>query len=639
MNEESQLTVFDGYDKQKVEVLFQEEANLEITVPLFYVNSGKKELESYVEEICKPCLEEHTVSKQEEIDTRVEEVHKPALAEYTQICQNNLFSYVETVSKTDIDTYVETEVQPYSEQAKSSAAQALASEQAAASSAEQASNIVNEFDTHAADKQSAFDINAATKQASVDASTELARKYAQGTIEELSSGSSKYWSEKAKENAESIDMSSFAKVGANNTFTGVNIFNGSNPITIKNTFSGSGTMLAKATDINAKGSSEIHGYYTSSGDMYTRVLVKNTTAAKDAYLDLVLNDNGSVKYRFGGNASYSLSTSSNTTTDIPNTKFVHDVVNEAMSKVFGAGHIGQIGYTARTSAPEGCAWCDGAEYTKAMFPDVYQMLVEGKLQKTDYTTYNNLVSSKSYCEKFALDTTNQKFKVPKLLDRFIAQSDTTYPVVGNGSSIGLINGSDEVRSILNVRVGNASDAVLGQTSYNATIGASQGLSSFSNNAKVLGVSTNASQSGLIAENNTEYAIYRAYVVLYSSAVEASTAQAAEFIESLSTKANVDLSNVSSNIDYVVESGTNYMKFKSKKLIQWGYRDYGTATPTINFVKPFSDTSYIVTGAGTNSLSDFSFGISNKTTTSFSYKMSGYNDSSLGLSWIAIGQGA
>ena len=131
MNEESQLTVFDGYDKQKIEVLFQEEAGLEIRVPLFYVNSGKKELASYVEEVCKPDLEEYTATKQEEIDSRVEEVHKPALSEYTQARQNDIFNYVETVSKQEIDGYVASEVAPHSETAQSSAAAALASEQAA----------------------------------------------------------------------------------------------------------------------------------------------------------------------------------------------------------------------------------------------------------------------------------------------------------------------------------------------------------------------------------------------------------------------------------------------------------------------------------------------------------------------------
>lgn len=344
MNEKSELAVFDGYDKQKIDVMFQEEANLEVKMPLFYVNSGKKELENYVEDDCKPKLTEYTVSKQEELSALVEEVYKPELATYTDSRKEDILYYVENTSKPEIDDYVAAEVTPHSTSAQSAAASALASKEAAESSAQQASDIVDEFDVHAAAKQTAFDTNAATKtstfdnnaatkQASVDASAEMAKKYAQGTIQELSSGSSKYWSEKAKESAESIDVSSFAKTDANNTFTGVNNFNGSNPITIKNPFSESPTILAKATDTSGRGSSEIHGYYTSSGDMYTRVLVKNTTAAKDAYLDLVLNDNGSVKYRFGGNASYSLSTSSNTTIDIPNTKFVHDVVNEAVENI------------------------------------------------------------------------------------------------------------------------------------------------------------------------------------------------------------------------------------------------------------------------------------------------------------------
>ena len=77
MNEKSELAVFDGYNKQKIEVMFQEEANLEVKMPLFYVNSGKKELESNVEDNCKPELAENTVSKQGELSAAVEEVYKP----------------------------------------------------------------------------------------------------------------------------------------------------------------------------------------------------------------------------------------------------------------------------------------------------------------------------------------------------------------------------------------------------------------------------------------------------------------------------------------------------------------------------------------------------------------------------------
>lgn len=75
---------------------------------------------------------------------------------------------------------------------------AAASAAAAAASAKSAADTVNGFDAHAEEKTGDFDDNAAKKQAAVDASAELARKYAQGSIEEMATGSAKYWKEEAE---------------------------------------------------------------------------------------------------------------------------------------------------------------------------------------------------------------------------------------------------------------------------------------------------------------------------------------------------------------------------------------------------------------------------------------------------------
>lgn len=93
--------------------------------------------------------------------------------------------------------------------AKASADAAKASQTAAAASAKSASDTVNGFDAHAAQKQQDFDdnaesktntynSNASKKQAQVDASAETARKWAIGAISEQHQGSAKYWAEQAK---------------------------------------------------------------------------------------------------------------------------------------------------------------------------------------------------------------------------------------------------------------------------------------------------------------------------------------------------------------------------------------------------------------------------------------------------------
>ena len=267
-------------------------------------------------------------------------------------------------------------------------------------------------------------------------------------------------------------------------------------------------------------------------------------------------------------------------------------------KVFTSGGgfpIGSIGYTLRTEVPEGGAWCDGASYTKAQFPDVYQMLVDGKLSSTDYTTFDESVSTNGFCDLFALNTSTTSFKVPKLLDKYVMTVDDEVPVIGNGIAVGLTNGTNDQGLYQSV---NPSGGVyLSANAYGSSVGTNSTVTGgISSNASV-GITTDPTKSGIIADTTSskKVATLRAYVVLYSSAAEASVAQAQEFMTALGGKANTDLSNVSSNIDYVVESyqnGTEWYKiYKSGWVEQGGTLDGNppktngpSGTFTINFLK-------------------------------------------------------
>ena len=205
------------------------------------------------------------------------------------------------------------------------------------------------------------------------------------------------------------------------------------------------------------------------------------------------------------------------------------------------GNIGDIEYTSRTDVPNGGAWCDGALYTKAQFPDVYQMLVDGKLKSTTVSEFDSKVSTNGSCGFFGLDTANERFKVPMLKDVYIkaGQAPSMFGAeslpnvkgevgtIGNYGNTGVVTGAFK-RDEKNVHAVGAGGVV---SFYNATFNASRSSSTYKDRAKV----------------QPDHVVYRAYVVLYSSAVEASVAQAQEFMTALSGKANTDLSNVSSNI--------------------------------------------------------------------------------------------
>ena len=305
------------------------------------------------------------------------------------------------------------------------------------------------------------------------------------------------------------------------------------------------------------------------------------------------------------------------------------------------GNIGDIEYTSRTDVPNGGAWCDGALYTKAQFPDVYQMLVDGKLQSTTVSKFDSTVSANGSCGFFGLDTANERFKVPMLKDVYIkaGQAPSMFGAeslpnvkgevgtIGNYNNTGVVTGAFK-RGEKNVHAADAGNVVW---FYNATFDASRSSSTYKNGAKV----------------QPDHVVYRAYVVLYTGAVEASVAQAQEFMTALSGKANTDLSNVSSNIDYIVESKVNsngswYRKYKSGWLEQGGIGLTVSAdgTKTVTLIKPFKDTKYIVNWLdqdGSTNTSSGTRGISNKTTTSFVARNG--QDKNMNIGWIAIGQGA
>lgn len=313
-------------------------------------------------------------------------------------------------------------------------------------------------------------------------------------------------------------------------------------------------------------------------------------------------------------------------------------------KVFTSGGgfpIGSIGYTLRTEVPEGGAWCDGAEYTQAMFPDIYQMLVDGKIQSTTYQNFTSSVSTNGSCGFFALDSSAQKFKVPLLTNVYLKAGQA--PSMFGAESLPNITGT-----AYNILMG-FKQTPYGDGALNATKTGNEGVSG-SDYYRRGNISFDASRSSSTyqdgAKVNPDHVTYRAYVVLYASAAEASVAQAAEFMAALGGKANTDLSNVSKNIDYIVESKVNsggswYRKYKSGWLEQGGIglTVSSDGTKTVTLIKPFKDTKYIV-----NRLDQDGFmissagirGISNKTTTSF-VACNG-QDKNMNIGWIAFGQG-
>ena len=139
-----------------------------------------------------------------------------------------------------------------------------------------------------------------------------------------------------------------------------------------------------------------------------------------------------------------------------------------------------------------------------------------------------------------------------------------------------------------------------------------------------------------------------WVVAYTAAIPASTAQAAEFQQGLSGKADTNLGNIPSNYDYVVESQVNadgswYRKYKSGWLEQGGGFGSNDATNTIvTLLKPYANTTYsIMVGQMIGSSGDptyWNFAVFNKTTSTVTIHNSTNGAGNI-CQWEAKGMGA
>lgn len=240
-----------------------------------------------------------------------------------------------------------------------------------------------------------------------------------------------------------------------------------------------------------------------------------------------------------------------------------DKIDAALKNVKTPGNIGDIKYSILTEAPPGGAWCDGAEYTQAMFPDIYQMLVDNEIVSKTYTEYSNTVNQQGFCDYFALDKANNKFKVPTIPDGYVIGINDTLPVVGNGTVIGYDNGT----TLFGTTNRNDANYTFIQNSiqaYGAKTGDIFNASIVGPLNAAIGLTTDSTKSGIVTDIQKSKTSLKAYVVLYSSAAEASEAQAAEFMTALGGKANVALDNVAPA-----------QSFKDMS-VGWGMPDYGSA---------------------------------------------------------------
>ena len=89
--------------------------------------------------------------------------------------------------------------------------------------------------------------------------------------------------------------------------------------------------------------------------------------------------------------------------------------------------------------PEGSLPCDGTEYSKSQFNDLWTNYLTGGtplLNTCSYADYATAISTYGQCAKFAVDTVNETFKVPTIKDGAVIQQALSDSELGANSKLG-----------------------------------------------------------------------------------------------------------------------------------------------------------------------------------------------------------
>ncbi len=259
--------------------------------------------------------------------------------------------------------------------------------------------------------------------------------------------------------------------------------------------------------------------------------------------------------------------------------------------------------------------------------------------------FNQEVSQTGQCNKFVV--TNDYVRIPKFGNcMYSALIDGKIPVAGNGNGIGLYNGNGYGSWMVTgptASIGNVPR--IAKDKY-GTAGTDMGVGNGTEgiDKRLVGLTTDASKSGIEGTLSTNPMTIYYYMVVSTEGQTASVdVDINKVYEDLELKANSNLSNIASNIDYVVEtyrSGASwYRKYKSGWVEQGGTVSSNQNTDTtLTFLKKFIDTNYTFTACHAKST-----GYTNGANVNYFNKknvsITVYQCDGNGFSWNACGKGA
>lgn len=295
---------------------------------------------------------------------------------------------------------------------------------------------------------------------------------------------------------------------------------------------------------------------------------------------------------------------------------VHDGVTQGGFKVGGGSGSGRsIGDTFMTKRTDtslaGAVECDGATYNTTDFTgdgSIGELLESGKLDYVSLSAYSTAISTKGWCDKIGWDGTgNTQFRVPTL-NAHIVQTNNI-PVVGNGMTLGLTNGTDNAGTVW------ASGAALDtkKTQYGQPV-STTAQSSSSGITGVIGITTDSSKSGIIADTS-DTAQLRVMIQLATGATDQALETCTSVLADVATLKGYDCV-VEFQAPTAQNNYTWFRKYKSGWVEQGGSLENSSGSDTsVVFPITMANTRYTAFAQPWNS-GGYPIVIKNKTTTGF-----------------------
>ncbi len=266
--------------------------------------------------------------------------------------------------------------------------------------------------------------------------------------------------------------------------------------------------------------------------------------------------------------------------------------------------VGMIfGHTCSADfVPEKSLPCDGTEYSKSQFNNLYtDWLVAGRLNTCTYEQYQQDITTYGKCAKWGLDTTNQKFKVPTIPDGTIIQQAMTDDELGKSYNAGLPNIEGQIGAPTDTTYTEQSGA-LSRTTTGGDLfdrGASGGICTYS--ALIFDASLSNPIYGNSDTVQQNAVALRYFVVVATGSINQSLMDWSTWATGLQGKLNADHSNDTK--PYITEAYVNdtsgYLVYSNGYCEQWGQVLATNTSYTLSFIKSFANLNYIMTGAMIN----------------------------------------